>query len=147
MKTPTSYPSDSRRCPAIFVSRAFALAGDSKMTLPLAMNVSTLESPSPSNRARSWSILTTRPPTLMARRKAMWRGMASIVGPRVATDSRPQSYVPDATPNPGTRRPLLSVTGFRAGMAIDPHYLFAPRGPGHEHDCHRPQERPRRGRG
>ena len=42
----------------------------SKMTLPLAMNVSTRWKPSDSKAVRSASILTLRPPTLTARKKA-----------------------------------------------------------------------------
>src|SRR5579863_4714380 len=52
---------------------------DSKTTLPLAIKVSTLENPRVEKRSRSASILTTRPPTLMARRKAMYRVMATLL--------------------------------------------------------------------
>jgi hypothetical protein len=47
------------------------------MTLPLAMNVSTSVSPSDSKISRSLSIFTVRPPTFMARRKAMYRGICT----------------------------------------------------------------------
>ena len=46
------------------------LCAVSKTTLPLAMKVSTFEPPHVSNSRRRASILTVRPPTLMARRKA-----------------------------------------------------------------------------
>src|SRR5690242_18848170 len=42
------------------------------MTFPLAMNVSTSANSSSSNSVRSRSILTVRPPTLIARRNAMY---------------------------------------------------------------------------
>ena len=43
---------------------------ESKMTLPLAMKVSTPVKPALVNTSRSRSILTVRPPTFTARRKA-----------------------------------------------------------------------------
>jgi hypothetical protein len=49
------------------------MAGESKMTFPLAINVSTFESPSDSNNLRRRSIFTLWPPTLIARRIAMSR--------------------------------------------------------------------------
>jgi hypothetical protein len=52
---------------------------ESKMTFPLAMKVSTLEKPMSENKARSLSIVTVRPPTLIARRKATYLGMLMIV--------------------------------------------------------------------
>jgi hypothetical protein len=71
MNAAASKPSVSQRWRSIFFSRVWVfLAGDWKMTLALAMNVSTLEKPSASKRCRRRSILTVWPPTLMARRKA-----------------------------------------------------------------------------
>src|SRR5215211_2801039 len=74
MNVATSYPSDLWRWLSIFFSSASAsLADESKMTFPLAMNVSTFDSPSDSNNLRRRSILTLWPPTLIARRKAINR--------------------------------------------------------------------------
>src|SRR5215211_5815995 len=74
MNVATSYPSDFWRWLSIFFSSVSAsLAGESKMTFPLAMNVSTFESPSDANNLRRRSILTLWPPTLIARRKAINR--------------------------------------------------------------------------
>ena len=54
---------------------------DSKITLPLAMNVSTDVNPSAAKSFLSSSIFTVRPPTLIARRKAMYLGIAYAEGP------------------------------------------------------------------
>ncbi len=56
-------------------SAAVSRAGVSNTTFPLAMKVSTFAKPSDSKIWRKRSILTVWPPTLMARRKAMYRGM------------------------------------------------------------------------
>jgi len=56
------------------------LAGAVKITLPLAIKVSTFARPSASKCARSASTFTLRPPTLMARRKAICWVMGVQVG-------------------------------------------------------------------
>src|SRR5689334_4511062 len=74
-------------------SRAAAsVSGVSKMTLPLAMKVATLAKPRSAKCRRRSSILTTCPPTLMARSRAIYRDMAGgwptislLIGPPART--------------------------------------------------------------
>ncbi len=62
--------------PSIFASSAeSALVAVENSTLPLAMWVLTSSKPMASNVARSLSMVTRRPPTLMARRNATYRVM------------------------------------------------------------------------
>ena len=75
------------------------------MTFPLAMNVSTLESPSDSNSSRSRSIFTLCPPTLIARRKAMNR---VILSPDGSKDS--------LLTNPGASRVSAYISTLPATM-------------------------------
>jgi len=59
MKVFTSYPSVFRSPPSIFRSRVSRLFdGDVKITLPLAMNVSTSARPRSAKSARSSAIVT-----------------------------------------------------------------------------------------
>src|SRR3954447_11063270 len=57
-----------------FVRAVCDWRGASKTRLPLARKVVTFSRPRDSRQVVSWSRLARRPPTLMARRKATWRG-------------------------------------------------------------------------
>lgn len=71
MNVSTGYPRSASRARSIVVSSLSSSAsGDPKITLPLAMNVSTSPNPSARIDARRSDILTVCPPTLMARRNA-----------------------------------------------------------------------------
>ena len=72
-----------------FVRAVSGWRGASKMRLPLARNVVTFSKPRDSRQEVSWSRLARRPPTLMARRKATWRGTGgSYSRPRGAAVGR-----------------------------------------------------------
>ncbi len=67
----TSYPNSFRSFFSIFPATAFlSFSGDSKITLPLWMKVLTFLSFRERNISVRASIFTTRPPTLIPRRKA-----------------------------------------------------------------------------
>jgi hypothetical protein len=84
----TSKPRAAASAASIVFSSVAAPPGASKMTLPLAMNVSTDANPSDSKTPRSTSIFTVRPPTLIARSSATYRSIAvarggiALTGPR-----------------------------------------------------------------
>ena len=86
----TSYPSAAFNILSMARSSASARPAPSKTTFPLAMNVSTFAKPSPSNSLRRRSIFTTWPPTLMARRKAMY--LAPLTGQAGDRAPPPRGY-------------------------------------------------------
>src|SRR5215210_8672078 len=118
MNVATSYPSDLRRRLSISFSSASAFsAGESKMTFPLAMNVSTFESPSDANSLRKRSILTLWPPTLIARRKATNRVVSVDGDPKESLPILPATMVEYTASLCSTRPALALATSPRSSLA------------------------------